>query len=472
MNRIMNLVSSLSGLQIAVLLLLFIPTAWFIYNFTLHPLAGYPGPLLYRGTNLGKISQQMQGNITNKLHELHQTYGPVVRVAPWELSYISAQAWKDIYTAPKGREIIPLNTIYGQNEKEFFGALSIMWQDTMAEHTRHRRILSPAFSDKSLREQEPIIGDLTFGEPFGCLENSFMHPWIRFIFTNLKGMMYGQIIDTMGSFGAALKMLIPKSLKTQVQQHAAFSREKVNCRRDKVTQRPDFMAHIIEHVGQEGGMTSNELTANAQLLIMAGSETSATLLATTCYFLMKNPPIQAKLQQEIRSAFARESDITFASVSKLPYTLAVLHEAMRIHPPVPAGIHRFTPRGGIVIDGRFVAGGADVVVHQYAAYNSPSNFKDPERFVPERWMGDERYAGDNRDVFNPFSIGPRACIGRGLAYMESRLVLARLVWGFDMELMPDSEDWIRQKTWILYEKPPLNAKLSVVRRETTEGQEK
>ncbi|KAK3349747.1 isotrichodermin C-15 hydroxylase [Lasiosphaeria hispida] len=408
----------------SVRMLVTYPAAWFVYNVYFHPLAGYPGPLLYRGSNFGKIVQQMRGNITNKMNELHQIYGPVVRIAPWELSYISAQAWKDIYTGQKGEPIITKHVN--------------LFMQRMRDNAGEAVDLVAWFNFTAF----DIIGDLTFGEPFGCLENSQMHPWIRFIFANLKGMMYGQIISTMGIFGAALKMLVPKRLREQVLQHAAYSRDKVDRRLERRTSRPDFMAYIIKHVGKEGGLSANELLANAQILIMAGSETSATLLAGASYFLMRNPDKRRKLEQEVRSAFTRESEISFASVCKLPYTLAVLHEAMRMHPPVPAGIHRFTPDGGAEIDGKWVAGGADVVVHQWAAYRN------------------ERYAGDNRDAFQPFGVGPRSCIGRGLAYMESRLVLARLVWNFDMELMPESWNWTAQKTWVLYEKLPLKARLA------------
>ncbi|KAK0646811.1 cytochrome P450 [Cercophora newfieldiana] len=488
---------------VVALAAILIPAGWFVYNIYFHPLAAYPGPLFYRGTNLGKISQQMRGNITNKIWELHQIYGPVVRIAPWELSYASAQAWKDIYTGSPtqkggGKEPMPSNIIYGADEVEYFGAYSVMFQSEASEHNRHRRILSPAFSDKSLREQEPtitkhvammmqrfrenagtpidlvawfnymafdIIGDLVFGEPFGCLEESKMHPWIHFIFANLR-MMYGQIISTMGTFGAALKTLIPAHLKAQVHQHAAFARTRLSHRLSRDPSRPDFMTHIVPHVGRPGGLTPQEALANAQILIMAGSETSATLLANTSFFVMTNPSAYARLKSEIRTAFTSEDEINFSNISKLRYTLAVLHESMRMHPPVPAGIHRFAPQGGAVIDGGWVAGGTDVVVHQWAAYRSECNFKDADRFIPERWLGeDARYAGDNRDVFNPFSIGPRACIGRGLAYMEMRLAVARLVWSFDMELMPGCEKWTDQKTWVLYEKLPLMAKLTQVVRE-------
>ena len=124
-----------------------------------------------------------------------------------------------------------------------------------------------------------------------------------------------------------------------------------------------------------------------------------------------------------------------------------------------------------MIDDMFVAGGTDVHVPQWAANHSPTNFTDPDSFVPERWLNDERYANDNREVFQPFSVGPRACIGRSLSYMETRLILARLLWNFNMELMPESSNWHVQKTFLLYEKGPLYCRLTPVH-ETAPAAEK
>jgi cytochrome P450 len=67
---------------------------------------------------------------------------------------------------------------------------------------------------------------------------------------------------------------------------------------------------------------------------------------------------------------------------------------------------------------------------------------------------------------DPFSHGQRSCLGRSLAYMETKVCLARLVLGFDMELMEESKDWNKQRVFLLYEKRPLNVKLTeVVRNE-------
>ena len=493
-----------------------VPAAWFIYNIYFHPLAKFPGPVLYRGSNIPKVLQELRGTFTARAHELHEEYGPVVRIAPWQLSFITADAWRDICTARGGREPMPLNPVLGLHEKEWFGAFSLLWLVDNAEHARHRRVLAPAFSDRSLREQEPtvlhymrlmmqrlhervgtpvdlcawshfatfdIIGDLTFGEPFNCLEDGCYHPWINFILSRLRMMQYGQIITAMGALGGALiKMLIPRSERANIEAHIAYSCEKVDqreARRSKAEEagdaaesggadRADFMTHILGQVGREGGMTKAELYANAQTLVMAGSETTATLLAAALFHLMRKPAVRHKLEREVRGAFATEDELTFLSVCRLPYLGAVVNESLRIQPPIPAAIHRFTPPGGAVISGEFVAGGADVHVAGWAANHSARNFRDPYEFVPERWLGDERYAADELEVSQPFSIGPRACIGRHLAMKESRLILAGLVWHFDMEMLPESRNWDVQKTFLLYEKGPLMARLTPVLRPTAE----
>lgn len=86
------------------------------------------------------------------------------------------------------------------------------------------------------------------------------------------------------------------------------------------------------------------------------------------------------------------------------------------------------------------------------------NFKDPEVFVPERWLpeGQVEFASDKKSVVQPFSFGPRNCIGKNLAYAELRLVLAKTLWSFDMKLHPETkQDWMNQRTYRLWEKPPL-----------------
>ena len=108
-----------------------------------------------------------------------------------------------------------------------------------------------------------------------------------------------------------------------------------------------------------------------------------------------------------------------------------------------------------------------VGVHHLAAYHSSRNFYEPKSFHPERWLPEHQqdptspFFNDNREVFRPFSDGPRNCIGRNLAYHEMRLIMARLLWNFDMTLCEISRNWSKQRTFALWEKPPLMVKLKV-----------
>ncbi|KAI6371105.1 hypothetical protein MCOR25_004039 [Pyricularia grisea] len=496
-------------LLITAVILLAIPTYIFIYNIWFHPLAAFPGPLMYRAFDSFKVYQQLTGNINHCLHEAHEKYGDVVRIAPWQLSYTTATAWTDITAGHKGQ--IPTNPAYGQAEKELFGASGFLWVGN-DEHARHRRVLSPAFSDRSLREQEPvvakyldllvtrmkeksgdvvdlwlwmnyttfdIIGDLTFGESFDCLLESRLHPWVDYLMSRLHMMMYGQIMSTMGNLGVFIEMLVPRRIMEEAKRHVSLAKDKVNRRIARTTDRPDFMTQILAHTTidteaageskHKNRLSLPELYADSQIMVIAGSETSAGLITAAAYFLLRNPKAMGRLVREVRGAFAEESEICNAVVSKLPYLNAVITESLRMRPPLPSGIDRKVGAGGAVVDGKFLAPGTSLQVTHWAAYHSARNFAEPWSFRPERWLSKREaleayedvsvFAGDNKAVFQPFGVGSRGCLGRGLAYMETRLTLARLVWNFDMELMRDSEDWADQRVWMLYEKKPLNLRM-------------
>ncbi len=70
---------------------------------------------------------------------------------------------------------------------------------------------------------------------------------------------------------------------------------------------------------------------------------------------------------------------------------------------------------------------------------------------------------DKRGVVQPFGVGPRACLGKGLAYSEMRVILARLVWNFDLELCEEAQDWDQQKSYTLWEKRQLLCRLRDIR---------
>lgn len=174
------------------------------------------------------------------------------------------------------------------------------------------------------------------------------------------------------------------------------------------------------------------LEANADILIIAGSETTATALTGTMYYLSRYPACLAKLRHEVRNAFTSSSEITGDATAKLPYLSAVIEETVRIYPPVPFGLKRVSP--GAHIGPYFIPPGTVVSTDPWTAQHSARYWHQPDTFMPERWLGDG-FAADNKRAFNPFSLGPRGCFGINLAYLEMRVILARMVWELEWEMV-------------------------------------
>lgn len=139
---------------------------------------------------------------------------------------------------------------------------------------------------------------------------------------------------------------------------------------------------------------------------------TATLLSGVIYLLLKDPDAIRRLSQEIRDNFQKEDDITFSEIADLPYLNACLKEALRVYPPVPIGTPRVVPAGGKSILGRWVPPETRVAMHHYATYHSEANFTNSDVFVPERWLGDPRYADDAQVAHAPFGWGHRDCLGQ------------------------------------------------------------
>ncbi len=105
-----------------------------------------------------------------------------------------------------------------------------------------------------------------------------------------------------------------------------------------------------------------------------------------------------------------------------------------------------------------------VAVNSFAATHSASNFYKPSAFLPERWLDpaatspSSLFASDKRDASKNFGGGSRECLGQVIAWTEMRLVLAGLVWAFDIEAVREV-DWAQQKTYLVWQKRPFEVRL-------------
>ncbi|KAF9882293.1 trichothecene c-15 hydroxylase [Colletotrichum karsti] len=461
-----------------------------VYNLLFHPLRRYPGPKLWAMSRLPYARMCISGKPYRKILELHKQYGDTVRVAPNELSYLSPQAWTDIMGHRKdGQE-------ENGHDPEFYSPTKAEILSCDRErHGKMRRLLSHGFSRQRMREQEPIItsyvdllikrlnglcesgknhvemtswynfttfdiiGDLTFGEPFGCLENSGYHPWVTVIFDSLKFDAFLAHARRFNILSKLLQRCIPTKLIKGRLESSALTRTNVNRRLALGTTRPDFADAMMKET-PSFSLSREELYENSNILINAGSETTATALSGATYFLTTNPAVQEKLAAEVRGAFSSESEIDMTSTDKLEYLKAVIEETLRAYPPLPTILPRRTGRQGQNILGEWVPPDTIIGIWQWAMYHDDRLFTKPDEFHPERWLGSEDFASDRKEAMNPFHVGPRNCLGMNLAYSELRLILARIIWNFELKLAPESRGWLDHECYLMWDKPPLNVYLS------------
>ncbi|CAG8959720.1 hypothetical protein HYFRA_00001626 [Hymenoscyphus fraxineus] len=478
-----------------------------IYNIYFHPLSKYPGPKLWAAYQFTSLWSLLRGKSVHDVEKIHAYYGPIVRIAPNEISVAGPDGWKDIYATRPGHKIFPKNGIW-YGGKTIGQPESLINVENPADHERMRRLLNPAFTPKAVDSQEctvqfyvdllisklrdraaakesvdivswynfvtfDIVGDLGFGEPFNCLQDSQYHIWVSTIFTTFKNTFMLGALGCYPLLSKVLGAMIPSSIREPALRNRAMGKEKVHRRLNLEKERNDFMTPVIR--GEDSkSMSLSEIEGTFHTIIVAGSETTATVLSGITNYLTRDAAVMNRLCVEIRSAFQNEKDIDFSATRNLPYLNAVIQEGMRMCPPTPAGIPRIVPEGGDTVCGHWFPGGTNISLHSWSTYRSSANFHNPLQFIPERWLqsitADETspYYHDKRYAVQVFSLGPRACLGKNLAWAELRLILARMIWNFDIEIACDADgnakllDWTKQKTWVLVEKEPLEVKLTSV----------
>ncbi|KAJ4326188.1 hypothetical protein N0V94_000134 [Neodidymelliopsis sp. IMI 364377] len=369
-------------------------------------------------------------------------------------------------------------------------------------HARFKRAFANAFSDKSLRDQAPIVenyvdqlmsklqestaktmdlehlmecisfdigSDLSFGESFDSLKTGKVHPWVEVAKGFGKGLALIASINQYPPLERLLRFIIPKKVLQKMQGHAQMSSAMAQKRLATHTSRPDFVTPTKAHVDAKGGITGKEWDINLMILVFAASETVASALTAIFRHLVQHPGVLHRLTSELRATFSCEADVTIASTAQLPYLNAVINESLRIAPPVVIGVPRVVPAGGATVCGRHVPAGTYVAYNQHAANRQSYNFHAPNSFIPERFLspakGPSLYAKDNMAGFKPFGVGRHQCIGMKLAWAEMRVVVARVLWQLDIRLAEEGDvwDWGEQATYIFWEKRALS--VSVTERE-------
>ncbi|KAL8377118.1 hypothetical protein RB595_007998 [Gaeumannomyces hyphopodioides] len=455
-----------------------------VYRLWFHPLAKYPGPFLARVSNLHQLYHAYKGDRHLEFWRLHEKYGRVVRFGPNSVSINSAAALKDVYGFRANVRkaefydafVHPTPNTHNSRDKEM--------------HARKRRVLSHAFSDSAMKEMEryilanerqfcaeigkgataetkgwtgpknmadwcnwlamDILGDLAFGKAFHMLEREDN----RFAMDLVGGAARRHLIC--GTMPVLDRLNLDKWLFPSVAagraRYMVYSRAQLT-ERTKLgdeTDRRDFFYYLLRARDPETGLgfAQGELWSESNLLIIAGSDTTSTAMAATLFYLVRNPAALARAAAEVRGTFSSVEDIRQgAQLTSLTYLRACIDEAMRLSPSVGGLLPREVLAGGAVVDGERLPAGTVVGTPHYAVHHNADYYPEPFSYVPERWIAGSPLAtaagqggrvvaeadvAAAQSAFCPFSIGPRGCIGKGLAYVEMTTTLARVLFTYDM----------------------------------------
>jgi cytochrome P450 len=409
--------------------------------------------------------------------------GKTVRFGPNSVSFNSNTALKEIYGFKAN-----------VRKAEFYDAFVHPAPNThnsrdKALHARKRRVLSQAFSDTAVKQMEryvlanvrtfceqigtgasdstkgwtapknmsdwcnylamDILGDLCFGKAFHMLERSENRYALDLVSLATTRHL---ICGTMPLVGKLhLDKLLFHRIAAGRAKYLAYSKAQLT-ERTKLgddTDRRDFFYHLLKAKDPETGkgFTTPELWGESNLLIIAGSDTTSTAMAATLFYLVRNTNALHKASEEVRAKFQDVEEIHQGpELNACVYLRACIDEAMRLSPSVGGILPREVLSGGITVDGEFIPAGTVLGTPHYTIHHNPAYYPQPFTYTPERWLAGSQKASSGystgtvtehdvaqaQSAFCSFSVGPRGCIGKGMAYVEMMTTIARTLYLYDL----------------------------------------
>ncbi|KAM3417122.1 hypothetical protein BST61_g8698 [Cercospora zeina] len=313
-----------------------------------------------------------------------------------------------------------------------------------------------------------VISDMVLGDSIRTLDRLAFTPWLKTLLAITQTGVYLRLIRSSKLLALIISLYMRSGLaRRQISDFKGFVEKHIDARLEADASRPDLWGLAATHLKDSKSLSREEMCNNALVFMLGGTETTASLLAGLTYLLLTHPEKMTRLTKEIRESFVDDADIILDNLRGLPYLNACIEEGLRLFPPTAIGLPRITPAGQVtIIDGHAVPGNTRVSVPLMALSHNPMYWTHPADFIPERWLDTAAqdpspYAQDVREASQPFSMGRRACIGKSFAYHNIRLILSKLLWHFDLGLSRESEHWLPQKNYIVWERPPLNCSVAL-----------
>lgn len=459
---------------VSVVMLLLQPCVCFLWD--RNQLRSFPSPQHAGLTALWRIWHNLHYKHYLAVHTAHKELGTHVRIAPNHVSILSPQAAHEIYG-------------HGAN------MMKDVWYDAAAgphrnipdsrdklQHQTKRKMLAHAFAQKTIVGLEPflvettnellaavdthitsntemnirmylnyftidLIGKVLLSKRMDCLTRGddlvdaetpngvvYKAPYIQ-------SLLDATVLNTMLAMETSLLPLTRPLSRLHPYKKAGNNFENIvyhntKERYQKGTTEDDIFTRMLQDSrGHSLDLPFGDIVAECNSVMNAGTETTTAAMTNTIFLLYTHPKVLSNLREEIDPVFPHGGLASYEILASKPYLRACIEESLRLRPASSMGLPRIVPEGGRVIAGKFIPAGVTVSVPTYSLLRDESSFESPTEYMPERWLTtDNEKKQTMMKAHLPFSTGPRACIGRNIAYFEQVMVIASLAHYFDLEI--------------------------------------
>ncbi|KAF2833080.1 cytochrome P450 [Ophiobolus disseminans] len=421
------------------------------YRTIFHPLRNYPGPFFARISKWWVVKQNWDTNLHfhRAQQRLQKEYGDYVRTGPRELTIFDVDAIPALLgsqsKASKGPLFDILETsLHLNRDKQFHRQRRRIWDNAFKATLSDYAVKIDEFTAQlltRLRDQAgspvplletmtffsyDVMADLAFGKPFGFIKGE-------------QSDVAASILKAMTGSLAAFGLLQHVSWFMNTLEKATFflgpmkewsnwSVSQMQKRMAVKDAKSDLVSHLIANTSNDNAGRAL-LYGESRLIVSAGGETTSTALTFIFMHLATHPKYIYALRKEFRA-----NEALYSCQRPLPLIDAIINESMRMWPSVFFPSQRITPPEGLTVQGHFIPGDMIVQIPPFALHRDPRHFVRPEEFVPERWL-DRPELVLRKEAFIPFATGPYNCAGKGLAMMELRSVVSRVVNEFDVKVL-------------------------------------
>lgn len=429
-----------------------------IYPLYYAPLSNIPGPAVSALTKYWMLYHTWAEHRIRLTHELHQKYGPVVRLSPCEVSISDPELVKSVYIGNFDK-----SQFYGQFGA--YGVLNTFSSLTKNAHIKRRKIMNQFYSKSTIASPEvesmtqkrienvmKIVNDhkntsLDVYDMFHALAMDTVTGFIlgdeygsNYLETQDYEMIQNYRIQSAMWFWVTLMprfydMVMDKATELATTATAAWCREKTLAK----TKNPE--PNTVIDLLNRNGITGLDACAESQDHTAAGHETTGATLSFLTYHLSTNQDVQKRLHEELVEAFGvhdLQRELPYKEVDSLPYLNGVVQETLRLYAAIPGAEPRIVPPQGLKTSFGVIPSGTIISMQPWTLHRDPEAYPEPLKFKPERWYqsSPEQRRKMNKN-FVAFGAGVRMCIGMNLAVQEIKLIVAQIYRIYNTSLAPD-----------------------------------